>query len=65
MADWGAHMIDIALWGMNVTAPNSVVATGGKFGFPDQDGDTPDTIQVVDEHCRCQCVRHSKPIRSL
>ena len=47
MTDWGAHMIDIALWGMNVTAPKSVVATGGKFGFPDHDGDTPDTMQVV------------------
>ncbi|WP_080054450.1 Gfo/Idh/MocA family protein [Spirosoma aerolatum] len=47
MTDWGAHMIDIALWGMNVTAPKSVIATGGKFGFPDHDGDTPDTMQVV------------------
>ncbi|MBD2699902.1 Gfo/Idh/MocA family oxidoreductase [Spirosoma sp. BT702] len=47
MTDWGAHMIDVALWGMNVAAPRSVVATGGKFGFPDHDGDTPDTMQVV------------------
>ena len=47
MTDWGAHMIDVALWGMNVTAPKSVVATGGKFGFPDHDGDTPDTMQTI------------------
>ncbi|QJW88789.1 Gfo/Idh/MocA family oxidoreductase [Spirosoma taeanense] len=47
MTDWGAHMIDVALWGMNVTAPRSVVATGGKFGFPDQAGETPDTLQAL------------------
>lgn len=50
MTDWGAHMIDVALWGMNVTAPRSVVAIGGKFGFPDHDGDTPDTMHVVYEY---------------
>ncbi|WP_128546626.1 Gfo/Idh/MocA family protein [Larkinella soli] len=47
MTDWGAHMIDMVLAGMNVTAPKSVMAVGGKYGFPDHDGDTPDTMQVV------------------
>lgn len=47
MTDWGAHMIDMALWGMNATAPKSVVAEGGQFGFPDHAGETPDTMQVV------------------
>lgn len=47
MTDWGAHMIDIALWGMNVTAPRSVASTGGRWGFPDHAGETPDTMQVL------------------
>ncbi|WP_077923598.1 Gfo/Idh/MocA family protein [Spirosoma sp. 209] len=47
MTDWGAHMIDIALWGMQVTAPRSVQALGGRFGFPNHAGETPDTLQVL------------------
>ncbi len=49
MTDWGVHMIDIAVWGMNVKAPLSTMAIGGKYGFPDDAEETPDTQQVLFE----------------
>jgi predicted dehydrogenase len=49
MTDWGAHMIDVANWGMGVTAPRSVASVGGKFGFPEDAEETPDTQQALFE----------------
>ncbi len=47
MTDWGVHMIDMVLAGMQVNTPLSVSATGGKYGFPDSAAETPDTLQVL------------------
>jgi predicted dehydrogenase len=47
MTDWGVHMIDMVLAGMNVANPDSVVATGGKLAFPDDAAETPDTLTTV------------------
>jgi predicted dehydrogenase len=49
MTDWGVHMIDMVLKGMNVTTPKSVQSLGGKLGFPDHADETPDTQQSVYE----------------
>lgn len=47
MTDWGVHEIDIALYAMNASAPKSVIASGGKFAYPDDASETPDTLQAV------------------
>jgi predicted dehydrogenase len=47
MTDWGVHLIDMALAGMNATTPLSVSAAGGKFGYPDSPMETPDTMQAL------------------
>lgn len=50
MTDWGVHEIDIALFFMGVTAPKSILASGGKFAYPDDASETPDTLQTVYEY---------------
>ncbi len=47
MTDWGVHMLDMVLAGMNATAPKSVVAIGGKLAFPNNAAETPDTLTTV------------------
>ena len=49
MTDWGVHLIDMVLHGMKATTPRSVIASGGKFAYPDDASETPDTLQAVYE----------------
>lgn len=49
MTDWGVHMLDYALMGMKVSDPVSVMAAGGKFAYPDDAAETPDTLTTVFE----------------
>ena len=49
MTDWGVHLLDYALFGMNVTTPKSVMAMGGKYGYPDDACETPDSLQTIYE----------------
>ena len=49
MTDWGVHLLDYALYGMNVTTPKSIMASGGKFGYPDDACETPDLLQAIYE----------------
>lgn len=50
MTDWGVHLIDYALYGMKASTPKSVMALGGKFAYPDDASETPDTLQTVYEY---------------
>ena len=47
MTDWGVHLLDVALWGMKNPSPVSISANGGKFAFPDDDMQTPDTLMAT------------------
>jgi predicted dehydrogenase len=47
--DWGVHLNDIILWGMQVHAPVAVSSVGGKFEMKDT-SDTPDTLDVIYEY---------------
>lgn len=48
MTDWGVHLLDMALWGMNVTEmPNRVIGSGGNFAYPGNYAETFDTLSVI------------------
>jgi predicted dehydrogenase len=47
MTDWGVHLIDYILYGMGKSVPDSVMAIGGKYAFPDDAMETPDTMTAV------------------
>ncbi|WP_421824997.1 Gfo/Idh/MocA family protein [Flagellimonas oceanensis] len=47
MTDWGVHLIDYALFGMKASTPKSVMAMGGKFAYPGDAAETPDTLQTI------------------
>jgi len=50
MTDWGVHLLDMALWGMNVTEmPNRVIGSGGNFAYPENYAETFDTLSVIYE----------------
>ena len=49
MTDWGVHIVDYALFGMQQYVPKSVMSLGGKFAYPDDACETPDTQQAIYE----------------
>lgn len=49
MTDWGVHLIDFALYGMQAGAPKSAMGSGGLFSHPEGTMETPDTQQTIYE----------------
>ena len=49
MTDWGVHLIDFALIGMQASLPKTVSSIGGKFAYPNHAQETPDTLTALYE----------------
>lgn len=47
MTDWGVHLVDYVLLGMDAPLPKNVYASGGKYAYPDGGNETPDTLAAV------------------
>ncbi|MDR1937865.1 MAG: Gfo/Idh/MocA family oxidoreductase [Tannerellaceae bacterium] len=47
MSDWGVHLLDYALEGMGADLPTHVYGSGGKFAYPDDAMETPDTLMAT------------------
>ncbi len=49
MTDWGVHLLDYALLGMNAAVPKTISAIGGNFADPSSPQEAPDTMGVMYE----------------
>jgi predicted dehydrogenase len=48
LADWGVHLIDMGIWGLDIRSmPLKVTADGGNFLFPDSANETFETMNVI------------------
>jgi predicted dehydrogenase len=46
LLDFCCHIVDLVLWGMEVEAPETIAATGGRYALRDN-AETPDTLEVL------------------
>jgi predicted dehydrogenase len=44
MSDWGVHLLDYAMLGMKADLPKEIYTAGGKFAYPSDAMETPDTL---------------------
>jgi predicted dehydrogenase len=49
LTDFCCHIVDLVHWAMEVDAPKTVAASGGRLALADN-GETPDTLEVVYEY---------------
>lgn len=49
MTDWGAHLLDFALYGMKAGVPKTIVSVGGNFSIDKEAMETPDTQTTIYE----------------
>lgn len=49
MTDWGVHLMDYAIFGMDAPVPKTVSALGGEFAYPELYQETPDTLAALYE----------------
>lgn len=47
MSDWGVHLLDYALEGTGADLPTSILSSGGKFAYPNDAMETPDTLMAT------------------
>ncbi|MDR2811379.1 MAG: Gfo/Idh/MocA family oxidoreductase [Tannerellaceae bacterium] len=47
MSDWGVHLLDYALEGMGADLPAHTYGSGGKFAYPHDAMETPDTLMAT------------------
>jgi predicted dehydrogenase len=56
MTDWGVHLIDMVLMGMKADVPQTVMASGGKYVFPDDARETPDIQTAIYDFSNFQMI---------
>ena len=49
MTDWGVHLMDYAIFGMDAPVPKTVSALGGIYAYPELYQETPDTMGALYE----------------
>lgn len=63
MTDWGVHLLDSVQWVMDVDAPQSVSASGGKLALQDN-RETPDTLFVTYEYPGFLCTYENREVNA-